>query len=172
MEFYLVGIKGAAMSSLANILVDLGHSVSGVDYEKKHFTQANLRSFIHIEKFEDVTLDKRYFYIIGNAFKLHELSLKIIKDYNYSYYPDFINNFFNMKKIGISGSHGKTTTTSLIGQMSNKMITTLSGDSCGFGKKDSEYFVFEACEYQNTFLNYDMDYLVILNIDYDHPDFF
>ena len=40
MHFYFVGIKGTGMSALANILVDLGYEVSGVDYNKKYFTEA------------------------------------------------------------------------------------------------------------------------------------
>ena len=55
-----------------------------------------------------------------------------------------------MKKIGISGSHGKTTTTcftsSLIGENANVLI----GDGTGIGVLDAKYFLFEACEYQNN----------------------
>ena len=46
------------------------------------------------------------------------------------------------------------------------------GDGSGGADKDYEYFIFEACEYRNHFLKYDFDYLVINNIELDHPDFF
>ena len=172
MEYYFVGIKGSGMSALANILVDLGYKVKGVDYEKKHYTD-EISKRVLVENFENVKLDKNSFYIIGNAFKLHPLSKKIISErYNYDYYPSFIESFFKMKKIGISGSHGKTTTTSFLHQLLGEKANALIGDGTGYGYPHAENFLFEACEYQNTFLKYTFDYLVILNIDYDHPDFF
>ena len=161
------------MSALANILVDLGYEVSGVDYNKKYFTEATFRNSIKVESFDDYSLKEDYFYIIGNAFKLSEITKKVIDlKYKYEYYPQFLESFFKMKKIGITGSHGKTTTTYFTSQLIDKKINALIGDGTGFGNKDAEYFVFEACEYQNHFLNYTFDYLVIMNIDYDHPDYF
>lgn len=173
MHFYLIGIKGTGMSALANILVDIGHEVSGVDYNKKYFTEATFRKSIKVDSFENIKLRKDYFYIIGNAFKLSDIASKI-KDsgYEFSYYPQFLESFFKMKKIGISGSHGKTTTTYFASQLIGSKINALIGDGSGVGNDDAEYFLFEACEYQNHFLNYTYDFLVILNIDYDHPDFF
>lgn len=173
MQFYLVGIKGTGMSALANILSDLGHNVMGVDYNKKYFTQATFRNKIVCETFENYHLKKDYFYIIGNAFKLSDVTKKIIKNkYNFQYYSDFLESFFNMKKIGISGSHGKTTTTCFTSSLIGENLNVLIGDGTGIGVKDAQYFLFEACEYQNNFLKYSYDYFVILNIDYDHPDFF
>ena len=161
------------MSALANILVDLGYKVSGVDYNKKYFTEATFSQSIVVENFDNYHLDEKYFYIIGNAFKLADIT-KEIKElgYHFEYYPSFLENFFKMKKIGVSGSHGKTTTTSFAHQLIKEDINVLIGDGTGRGNKDSKYFLFEACEYQNHFLSYTFDYLVILNIDYDHPDFF
>ena len=82
MHFYFIGIKGTGMSSLANILVDLGYEVSGADYDKKYFTEATFRKEIKVEKFENCILDKDCFYIIGNAFKLFDLTNEI-KEKNY-----------------------------------------------------------------------------------------
>ena len=173
MNYYLIGIKGTGMSALANILVDLGHNVRGADYEKKFFTEATFRDSIIVEKFDECILDKNKFYIIGNAFKMFDITNKIIQEgYRYNFYPEFLEQFFECKKIGVSGSHGKTTTTSFASQLISKPICALIGDGSGFGSKNSEYFLFEACEYQNHFLKYSYEYLIILNIDYDHPDFF
>ncbi len=161
------------MSALANILVDLGHDVSGVDYCKKYFTQATFRDSIVVEDFDNYKLSNKYFYVIGNAFKFAKITDEIKgKGYHFEYYPLFLENFFKMDKIGICGSHGKTTTTSFASQLINSKLNVLIGDGSGVGNKDAEYFLFEACEYQNHFLNYTFKYLVILNIDYDHPDFF
>src|SRR5699024_48409 len=48
----------------------------------------------------------------------------------------------------------------------------LIGDGTGKGNVDSQYFAFEACEYKRHFLNYYPDYMIITNIDFDHPDYF
>lgn len=173
MQFYMVGIKGAGMSALANILCDLGHDVIGVDYNKKYFTQATFNNSIRCENFESYKLKKEYFYIIGNAFKLSKITEEIISNgYNFEYYSEFLESFFKMKKIGISGSHGKTTTTCFTSRLIGENANVLIGDGTGIGVLDAKYFLFEACEYQNNFLKYNFDYLVILNIDYDHPDYF
>lgn len=173
MKFYLVGIKGSGMSALANILKELGHEVYGVDYSKKYFTEANLSKFVKCENFDDYKLKEEYFYVIGNAYKLSDITIEIInKNYQYSYYSEFIESFFTMPKIGISGSHGKTTTTCFASLLIDSDINVLIGDGTGIGNKDAKYLLLEACEYQNNFLKYNFEYLVILNIDYDHPDFF
>ena len=136
MHFYFVGIKGTGMSALANILVDLGHQVSGVDYSKKYFTEATFNRSIIVENFENYKLDKNYFYIIGNAFKLHDITKEIMeKGFHFEYYPQFLETFFKMKKIGISGSHGKTTTTSFTSQLIDEDINVLIGDGKGIGKE-------------------------------------
>lgn len=173
MQFYMVGIKGAGMSALANILSDLGHEVIGVDYSKKCFTEATFRNSIKCQNFENYTLSKDYFYIIGNAFKLSKITKKIIENnYQYQFYSEFLETFFKMKKIGICGSHGKTTTTCFTSTLVGDKANVLIGDGTGTGVPAAEYFVFEACEYQDNFLKYSYDYLVMLNIDYDHPDYF
>ena len=107
MKYYLVGIKGTGMSALAKILYDCGNVVRGVDYSKRQFTEEFMHKEIVIDTFENIVLDDEWFYIIGNAFKLSEV-FKIIKNRNfkYAFYPIFIEDFFKIKKIGISGTHG------------------------------------------------------------------
>ncbi len=171
MTFYLVGIKGSAMASLARILIDYGHVVLGVDEEEDYYTNDSLKD-IKIDKFYEMNLRKDYYYIIGNAFVNHKVTKYIINsNYNYDYYPHFIDTFFSKFKIAISGSHGKTTTTKIITTLLDNP-TYLIGDGSGYGNPKSNYFVFEACEYKNTFLNYHPQIAVINNIDFDHPDFF
>ncbi len=167
MKFYLVGIKGSGMCALANILIDLGYEVSGCDFDKEYFTDKKLN--VKIDNIEDFSIAKSYTVIVGNSFK----DSKYIKEItNYYDYPEFIEKFFRMKKISISGTHGKTTTTSFISQLTNKDINVLCGDGTGIGVPCSEYLVLEACEYKDTFLNYTNEILLINNIELDHPDYF
>lgn len=159
------------MSGLAQLLLKEGHLVFGVDVEEEFYTSKNLKGII-LEDFSKMNLKPTYFYIIGNAFKNHSVA-NYIKNMRYRYmdYPSFLVQHFKSKKwICISGSHGKTTTTKMIAHMM-KNVTSLIGDGeVVYG--DSPYFLIEACEYRNTFLNYHPFCSLILNVDYDHPDFF
>jgi UDP-N-acetylmuramate--alanine ligase len=76
--------------------------------------------------------------------------------------------------VGITGAHGKTSTTGLLAHVIQgaKPTSFLIGDGTGRGMEQSEYFVFEACEYRRHFLSYYPDYAIMTNIDFDHPDYF
>ena len=86
----------------------------------------------------------------------------------------------NMQTIAVSGTHGKTTTTSMLAELfiyGNLDPTVVVG---GLLKKQednfvlggSEYFIVEACEYKESFLNLSPHILIILNIDNDHLDYY
>lgn len=76
--------------------------------------------------------------------------------------------------IAVTGAHGKTSTTGLLAHVLDETfpISYLIGDGTGNGHVDSQYFVFEACEYRRHFLSYEPDYAIMTNIDFDHPDYF
>lgn len=156
------------MSALAKLLISEGHIVKGVDSKEHFFTEKGLN--IDIESFYNMSLKSSYYYIIGNAYKNHKITYYILKKgYHYDYYPIFLRKHFkNSFWICVSGSHGKTLTTKLISSVIDSKY--LIGDGSGGGK--GKIFVMEACEYMESFLNYNPDILVILNIDYDHSDYF
>ena len=156
-KFYLVGIKGNGMSALAGILYDLGYEVVGSDNENYYYTEKNLNK-IKCLKFDVNNITKDYFYIISNAYDEKNIEVnEIIKfQYMYMYYSEFIEYFFKGIKIGISGTHGKTTTTSICSKfLEDEKICALIGDGTGNGK-NKENFIIEACEYKDTFLNYNL----------------
>lgn len=179
MKFFFIGIKGSGMSSLALILKRLGHEVSGSDIEDFVFTQVKLEEQgIKIygfgkEKFKDHDYDE---IIIGNAFKdnhdevinVGELTAVKVK------YPQKVNQLvLENESIAIAGTNGKTTTTGmLVKSLEDQKPSFLIGDGVGSGNKNSDLFIFEACEYRETFLAYSPKYLLINNIEMDHPDFF
>lgn len=169
MFFYLVGIRGSALSSLCRLLLKDGHIVKGVDVFESFYTDKGIDN---IETFDNMNLKKSYYYIIGNAYIDHNVTNYILKmGYYYKYYPSFLTSYYKNKKwICVSGSHGKTTTTKLISHILDNNCALIGDGSCNYGKGD--YFILEACEYKNTFLNYKPNILLVLNIDYDHPDFF
>ena len=170
MRYYLIGIKGSGMSALAKILINMKHEVIGSDVSNHYYTEDGLDNVI-INDFDIKHLSNDYVYIIGNAF----IDSKIVqyikkKDYEYYTYPKFLVKLFkNHKLLCVSGTHGKTTTSKMLATMIED-CAYLIGD--GSGKNGKDYFVLEACEYKDTFLNYYPDIAIITNIDYDHPDYF
>ncbi|MFC5590434.1 UDP-N-acetylmuramate--L-alanine ligase [Sporosarcina soli] len=176
--FHFTGIKGAGMSSLAQILHDSANEVQGSDVEKWFFTEEPLHERkIPILPFDENNIKPGMTIIAGNAFpdshpeliKARELGLEVIR------YHEFLGNYMgNFTSIAVTGSHGKTSTTGLLAHVLSGHSATayLIGDGTGSGPENSEYFVFEACEYKRHFLAYAPDYAIMTNIDFDHPDYF
>ena len=107
MKYFMVGIKGAGMSALANILYKDGHTVEGVDVKEDFYTSSNL-SNISIVTFEEFVIKEDFIYIIGNAYVEHFITKDIIKNnLQYEFYPKFIAKYFkDFKMIAVAGSHG------------------------------------------------------------------
>ncbi len=177
MKYHFIGIKGAGMSALAQILNDLGYEVQGSDKEQFFFTEkALIEKNIKILPFDKNNIKEDLIVIIGNSFteseetkKAQELNLKTYT------YQDMLRKLTKMfKTVTISGCHGKTTTTSMLSHVLDniKGCNYLIGDATGKANKENEYFVLEACEYKRHFLNYLPYYAIITNIDLDHPDYF
>lgn len=174
-KFHLIGIKGTGMAALALILDDLGYVVTGSDVREDFFTSAKLKKRnLKVSYFNEDNITKDKIYIASSCYGMGNVEVNLVKNNNYEfyYYHEFIEKFFK-NKIGISGTHGKTTTTSILAKMFEKeKIAYLIGDGTGAANPNYEHFIFEACEYKNHFLEYQYKYLVINNIDFDHPDFF
>lgn len=177
-HYHFVGIKGSGMSSLAQIMHDLGHEVQGSDIDQYVFTEKALRNKgIKILSFNPDNIEKGMTVIQGNAFsdtheeivRAHELGLEVID------YPTFLGHVIEQYvSIAVTGAHGKTSTTGLLSHVMNgdKRTSFLIGDGTGLGIPQSEFFAFEACEYRRHFLSYHPDYAIMTNIDFDHPDYF
>lgn len=171
MLFYLIGIKGSAMSALAKILAREGHIVKGVDINEDFYTIKDNES-IKIETFSSMRLKSSYYYIIGNAYRNHSVANYVTRmHFYYLYYPDFLKYHYKNKKwLCVSGTHGKTTTTKMMSSFLIDTISLIGDGSFSYGTKD--YFLVEACEYRDTFLNYSPHISLILNVDFDHVDYF
>ena len=165
------------MSALGIALKSLGHDVVGSDKIEIFFTDNELiKNDIEVLNFNEENIDKYkdWNFIVSYAYdkdnnyevkRLEELGVK------YKYYSEFINEFFKGKMIGVSGSHGKTTVSKMLASFL-PLSSYIIGDGSGRAYSDNKFFVIEACEYKRHFLNYDFDYLIINNIDYDHPDYY
>ncbi len=174
------------MSSLAKILHNAGFRVSGSDAAKSAYTNmleargitvfygqraknitddidcAVFTSAVHEDNPEYVALKEKKIPFLTRA----QLMGQIMKNYE--------------TPIAVSGTHGKTTTTSMIGEILLKagldptisvggILKTINGNA---RVGNSGYFLAEADEYTNSFLNFFPKIGIILNIEEDHPDFF
>lgn len=176
--YHFVGIKGAGMSSLAQMMDELEYTVQGSDVEEHFFTEEglikrnikilvynkdNIKEGMEIIKGESILDDN------PEIIRAKELGLKI-----YSYSEMLGNLTRKFKTICIAGCHGKTTTTSMVSHVLNDIKGTnyLVGDGNGYADKKNEFFVLESCEYRRHFLNYTPYYAIITNIDLDHVDYY
>lgn len=177
-KYHFVGIKGSGMSALAQVLYDMGYLVQGSDVETTIFTQKPLEEKeIKILPFHAQNIEDGMCVIAGNAFGDDHVEVaQCIKNEIPLYrYHQFLGEFVQgYTSIAVTGSHGKTSTTGLLAHVLQAIRPTsyLIGDGTGKGQAESEYFVFEACEYKRHFLAYQPDYAIITNIDFDHPDYF
>ena len=177
--YFFIGIKGTGMASLATILYDMGYEVSGSDIERHFFTEEQLvKRNIPIYPFSASNIKDGMTVIIGNAFSddfeeaKAALENPTVTCYRYHVFlGEFIKNYHS---ICVAGSHGKTTTTTMMSQMLDSVYPTgyVIGDGTGHVTKESRYFVLEACEYRRHFLAYHPDYALITNVEIDHVDYF
>lgn len=177
MIYYFIGIKGSGMSSLAQIMHDLGYKVTGSDKPDHFFTEAGLiEKGIPFHEFNPDMITKDMIIVQGNAFndehpevkKAHELGLKIFT------YQEMIAEITNdTKLVAVCGCHGKTTTTTMMKTVLEPFgVNYLIGDGTGYAKKGNDYFALEACEYKRHFLAYNPYYTIVTNIELDHTDYY
>ncbi|WP_163539212.1 UDP-N-acetylmuramate--L-alanine ligase [Gracilibacillus sp. YIM 98692] len=176
--YHFIGIKGTGMSALAQILHDSGMKVQGSDIEKRIFTQKSLEDRnIPLYSFSKENIEEGQVIIAGNAFQDDHEEIKEAQKQGLPFYRyhQFLGEWINkFTSIAVTGAHGKTSTTGLLAHVLDKAfpISYLIGDGTGKGTEESQYFVFEACEYRRHFLAYHPDYAIMTNIDFDHPDYF
>ena len=185
-RIHFIGIGGISMSGFAEYLHTLGFKVSGSDSHQSKITQhlKDLGIGIYIgQKPSNITSDIDVVVytaaILPDNEELQEVQNRKIPMLNRAQMIGQLMLNFN-DAIAVSGTHGKTTTTSMLSLifLEAAMDPTISvggildaiGGNIRMGK--SEHFIIEACEYTNTFLEFNPNRSIILNIDADHLDFF
>lgn len=182
---HFIGIGGSGMCPLAEILLSLGYDVSGSDNnDTETFRKIEKEGAkVYLGQVKENLSDDIELVIYTNAILAGNEELEYAK----AHYPCFeraellgaMSRIFS-NCIGVCGTHGKTTTTSMITQI--LMEAGLDPSAVIGGKLPlidaygryghSQNFVCESCEFNNTFLKMNPDIAVILNIDKDHLDFF
>lgn len=193
MHIHILGVAGTFMGSLALIAKQLGHSVTGQDQGvyPPMSTQLDKQSVSYTQGYHAKDLPKADVYIVGNALSRGNECVEEIlnKQYTYTSGAQWLSENVLRDKwvLAISGTHGKTTTASMLawileitGYNPNFLI---GGVVEGFGVSsrltDSDFFVIEADEYdtaffdkRSKFVHYRPKTLVINNLEFDHADIF
>lgn len=184
-NMHFIGIGGIGMSSIALILLKMGYKISGSDLESNNLTERLKKLGAEIFKNHDSshigpgTEIVVYSSSINSAnpemAEANRRGIPIVKR------AQVLGELLNKKKgIAITGTHGKTTTTSLISVMLENCgldPTVMIGGEVGlFGSNakcgKSEYVVAEADESDGSFLHLKPFYSVITNIEMEHMDYY
>ncbi len=183
-HLHFVGIKGVGVSGLALIAKHRGYKVTGSDVGESFITDEALKKEkIAVAKFDAKNIEGADVVIHSVAYNDSNPEIKAAKEKGIPLftYPQALGLFMQgYTGIGVTGAHGKTTTSALIAYTLVKAkkepnfiigapIPQL-GSNSRYGK--SKFFVIEADDYRQAFLNYasQLRYAVITNIDWDHPD--
>lgn len=184
-HIHFIGIGGISMSGLAEICIERGFSVSGSDRSRSHITDkleahgAKIYIGHKAENVSEADLAVHTAAVHEDNPEMAECAARGIKRIDRAEFLGALMKCYE-KSIGVSGTHGKTTTTSMLAHAliyAKKDPTVSVGgelDIIGGNIKagGSEYFLTEACEYTNSFLKFFPKIAVITNIEADHLDFF
>jgi len=183
-SIYMVGIGGIGMSALAQFLVHDGRMVTGSDREESPTTKIlNKKGIdVHIGHLRELP-EGVEMVIYSDAIPEDNLEIVDAKKRNiptFSYFATLGEVSKNKFTITVSGTHGKTTTTGMLGKLlvdSGKDPTIIVGSIMkNFGSNyhsgESDLFVVEGCEYKDHLLNLNTNILIVTNIEFDHPDYF
>ena len=185
-HIHFIGIGGISMSGLAEILLKEGFTISGSDSKKSELTQKLEADGAIIQIGQRASNISGSIDVVVYTAAIHsdnpELArateLQIPTMTRAELLGQIMDNY--SRSIAVSGTHGKTTTTSMISHILLAADTdptiSIGGilDAIGGNIRvgGSDVFLTEACEYTNSFLNFYPKYSIILNIEEDHLDFF
>ncbi len=186
MHVYFIGIGGISMSGLAEILLSKNFKVSGSDMKASPLTDHLSAQGICIHIGHHTSNITKDIDLVVYTAAIHQDNPELLatKDLHILSIPraELLGEVMRNYKvsIGVSGTHGKTTTTSMLSEilLSGDLDPTISvggilpsiGGNLRIGQ--SSTFITEACEYTNSFLSLYPNIEIILNIEEDHMDFF
>lgn len=184
-NIHMIGIGGVSMSGIAVILKNWGFNVTGSDANESESVQLLRKKGINVVIGHDIKSVASSDVVIYSAavkqtdpeiVEAHKLNIPTIER------ADFLGEITRCYKdtICVSGTHGKTTTTSMVSLcfmdalkdpsiQVGAMLKNLEGN---YRVGNSEHFIIEACEYVESFLKFSPKAEIILNIDNDHLDYF
>jgi UDP-N-acetylmuramate--alanine ligase len=185
---HMVGIKGTGMAALAEILAARGARVTGSDTPETFYTDAVLRrlEIPFREGFAETNLPVDAQLVVHSAAYRRDENPELLAAARLripmALYPEALGLLSGTcDASGVSGVHGKSTTTALAGTILKAWkfpATVLVGTEVpGFGGRSTlvqgdRYLVAETCEYRRHFLNFHPERIIITSIEPDHMDYF
>ena len=181
---HIIGIGGIGMSGIAEIMSKMGYRVQGSDANKsnntKRLEKKNIKVFIGHKK---SNVKRANIVFFSTAIKNSNIEMISARENNIPTLPRFkiLSHLMRLKKgIAISGSHGKTTTTTMVSSIfmhQNLKPTIINGgiiNEIGTNTKlgTGEWMVVEADESDGTFLKLPATISAITNIDKEHLDYY
>ncbi len=182
---HIIGIGGISMSAIAEYLISCGIEVTGSDRQKSEMTEKleKLGAKICYPHQKEIITDQdiaiRTAAVADDNEEVIALKEKgILLLERAEFLGELMTHYKNV--ICVSGTHGKTSTTSMLSYITIKndldptIMVGSNLDIIGGNFKGglNDYFVAEACEYKNSFLSFAPTISVITNIEADHLDFF
>lgn len=193
-HFHFIGICGTAMGSVAAALQNRGYTITGSDQNvyppmSDFLIENNIN--VSVGHDENNIPDKVDLVVIGNAMSRGNVEVESVlnRKIPYTSLPELIKRYFlqGKRNIVITGTHGKTTTSSIIAHLLNdnglNPNLMIGGIPLDIGKggrfTESEFFVIEGDEYdtaffdkRSKFVHYMPEIVVVNNIEFDHADIF
>jgi UDP-N-acetylmuramate: L-alanyl-gamma-D-glutamyl-meso-diaminopimelate ligase len=193
-KVHLIGICGTGMASLAAMLQKCGYDISGSD-EGIYPPMSDFLANHHIPVFKGYAAGNLQpapdLVVVGNALSRGNPEIEYVLDHRIPFFsfPETLKNFFLRKNLPIvvTGTHGKTTTTSMIawglhsaGLYPNFLIGGIAENfQSSYGLEGGSHFVIEGDEYDSAFfdkspkfLHYLPSLAVIGNVEFDHADIY
>jgi UDP-N-acetylmuramate--alanine ligase len=185
-HIHFVGIGGSGLSAIARILVERGYTVSGSDRSLNELTDALARDGATIYHGHDPAhIAGADLLIITSAVKDDHVEVAAAKAAGIPVYkrqdimaPLMEGHFV----IAVAGTKGKTTTTAMIVHILREVgadpsyivggVMGNTGTNAGVGQGERKIFVVEADEYDDMFLGLRPNVIILLNVEWDHPDYF
>ena len=184
-HIHMIGIGGVSMSGIAEILKHWGFTVTGSDWAESETTKKLNLDGIHVVLGHDVNMVSKADIVVYTAaiketdpelIRAKELGIQTVERADFL---GLITKAFD-NTICVSGTHGKTTTTSMVSMCfleagldpSIQVGADLKAINGNYRIGKSDNFIIEACEYVESFLKFYPKAEIILNIDNDHLDYF
>ena len=184
-NIHMLGIGGVSMSGIATILKNWGFNITGSDWAKSETTEKLNQLGIHVTIGHNLeAVANADVVVYSAAIKQDDPEMQEAKKLNIPTIEraDFLGDLTRCYQdtICVSGTHGKTTTTSMLSlcfiegllDPSIQVGAYLKQIDGNYKVGNSEHFIIEACEYVESFLKFSPRAEIVLNIDNDHLDYF
>lgn len=188
LKIHMVGIKGTGMTALAEILKNRGAVITGSDSGEKFYTDQILKrmSIPVIEHFSKENITRKIDLVVYSSAYSKANNEDLIAAFDFSipcitYFEALGMLSRQQNSSAVSGVHGKTTTTAMVGTLLKELeipATVITGsqvptfdNSCTISL-GNRFFIAEACEYKRQFLFFHPDQIIITAIELDHPDYY